>query len=94
MSSDFGYWPKLTPRQRLNDAVHKFAQQNDCPYNTAWTVFEERFNEQHSVNLSILRYQHTLTHGTKLTIPGHLEAIGQLQAAIDVAMTMSMEGQC
>jgi hypothetical protein len=86
------YWKDLTPRQRLNDCIHKFAQANGTPYNTAWTIFEERYNERHGVNLSILRYKHTLTHGIKPTIPGHLEAIGKIGPAIDVALNMSMEG--
>lgn len=89
MSPDFGYWHKLTPRQRLNDAVHKFAQAHDIAYNTAWTVFEQRFNEQHGVNLSLLRHEHTLRHGAKLSIPAHLEAICKIDDAVGIALAMT-----
>lgn len=85
------YWQNLTPRQRLNDAVHKYAQAQDVAYGAAWTVFEERYNAQHGVNLSLLRYEHTLRHGAKITIPAHLEAIGKTEEAIDVSVNMSME---
>ena len=85
------YWKKLTPRQCLNDAVHKFAQVNGCPYNTAWTILEVRYNESHGVNLSLLRHEHALKYGRQPTIPAHLEAIGEIEAAIDVALEMGME---
>lgn len=87
------YWKDLTPRQRLNDAVHKFAQENGVAYNSAWLIFEERYNARHGVNLSLQRYQHSLRFGVQPTIPAHLEAIGQIGAAIDVALNMTLEDQ-
>lgn len=94
MTTDFGYWQKLTPRQRLNDAIHSFAQANDVAYNSAWLLLEQRYNERHGVNLSLLRHEHALKFGQQPTIPAHLEAIGQLEAAIDVALHMSLEAEC
>ncbi|MEI7673939.1 MAG: hypothetical protein WCK00_17675 [Deltaproteobacteria bacterium] len=93
MTEQPDYWKKLSPRQRLNDAVHKFAQANSMPYNIAWILLEQRYNERYRVNLSILRYEHGLRHGTKPTIPSHLEFTGQIQEAIDIALTMKLEDQ-
>ena len=88
------YWKTLTLRQCLNDAIHKFAQSTGTPYNVAWHTFEESYNKRYGVNLSIMRHDHTLKYGQKITIPSHLEAIGKLEAAIDVAVTMTLEAPC
>jgi len=83
------YWQDLTPRQRLNDAVHKYAQTTGTAYNAAWISFEERFNTLHDVNLSSLRLEHAQRYGIIPTIPSYLEGTGKIDDAVSIALAMT-----
>jgi hypothetical protein len=82
------YWSDLTPRQQLNDAVHKFAQATRCTYAEAWKRFELLYSVRNQVDLAELRRRHWLQHGRTPTIPAYLDHIDMIGKAVEVALEM------
>jgi hypothetical protein len=85
------YFDKLTPRQQLNDLIHKVAQAGTGDYPSAWNKFDKRWKKVHGTHLSWLRWEHNIRNHVNLTLPAYLEASGKLGPAITIAMKMKEE---
>ncbi len=88
------YWKDLTPRQQLNDAVHKYAKKNHVPYNEAWKAFEVRYSAHKRVNIPWLRHEHARRYGIRPTVPSFLECTGQIEDAVTFALGMGGATTC
>ena len=82
------YWENLTPRQRLNDAVHKYAQATGCGYADAWRAFERQWNAATGGDIGQERREYELRYGSLPTMPLYLEIIGKLNEAVELALTL------
>ncbi len=80
------YFQKLTPRQQLNDLMHKYAQENDLDYGESWRELDERWKEKYGDSLSWLRLRHGYN---PITIPGYLEAVNKLDDALIIGHEMT-----
>lgn len=85
------YWKNLNDRQRLNDAVHKIAQNRFKPYAYAWTIFFNKFSGHLGRNLAHEKGQYKKTSGAEMTIPDFIEKFDLLPAAIDFALTLAVQ---
>jgi hypothetical protein len=85
------YFKTLTPRQQLNDLMHKYAQANNGDYPGAWKELDRRWKIKHGNALSWLQWKHNQNNQTTLTIPAYLEAVGKLDQAITLAIKMKEE---
>lgn len=86
---DTAYFKDLTPRQQLNDLMHKYAQANGLPYGKSWREFERRFQERHRVRISYMKWSYCQDHQVKLTLPAFLETAQRLDQALEIAHTMT-----
>lgn len=82
------YFDKLTPRQQLNDLMHKYAQERGGDYSTGWKELDRRWKVKHGKALSLLRWKYNQTHQTALTIPTYLEASEKMAAALAIGHEM------
>ena len=69
------YWPTLTPRQQLADAVHKYAQRTGTPYPAAWQLLRAHLAEL---------WGREPDPGE--TLPAWLQRTGSLGVALEVAL--------
>lgn len=44
---DYSYFPQLTPREQLNDLIHKVAKIKAIPYGIAWRRFFVAYAREH-----------------------------------------------
>ncbi|MCK9362109.1 MAG: hypothetical protein M0P74_00680 [Syntrophales bacterium] len=86
---DTAYFENLTPRQQLNDLMHKFAQVNGLPYGESWREFERRFYIYHRIKVSYMRWSYCQDHQVWLTMPAFLEATERLDQALAIAHEMT-----
>jgi len=82
---EFWYFKLLTPREQLNDLVHKYAQINCCPYNLAWKALDEAWKAENGKALSLLRALEQKASGRKITLPQYIESAGLMERALDLA---------
>ena len=82
------YFDELTPRQQLNDLIHKRAQANNDDYPAAWKELDSRWKAKHGQHLSWLRWKYNQDNQTTLTLPAYLEATGKIIEAITIAIKM------
>lgn len=87
--TDTAYFKNLTPRQQLNDLMHKFAQANGLPYGDSWREFDKRFYERHRVKVSYMRWSYCQDHQVKMTLPAFLETTRRLDQALVIAHEMT-----
>ena len=83
------FWIKLSPRQQLNDAVHKYAQATGCSYSAAWRTLERMFLRKYRIDLEAERIAYEEKFGVRPTTPLLLTTMGRIRQAVDVAMRMS-----
>ena len=82
---EYGYFSLLTPREQLNDLVHKYAQINGCPYQEAWKALDIAWAERHGKTLSLFRALRQQETGKKITLPGYIEQAGLMPQALELA---------
>ena len=87
--ADYSYFKDLTPRQQLNDLMHKYAQITGGPYGDSWRELERRYLARHHAKLSILRWQHCQRNKVKLTIPSFIEDAGLMPEALSIGHDMT-----
>ena len=83
------YFKDLTPRQRLVDICHKYAQERGGDYSAGWKELDRRWKAKHGAALSWLRWRHNQDHYTAYTLAGYLEATGKLEEALAVGHEMT-----
>jgi hypothetical protein len=88
MIEDNSYFDKLSPRQQLNDLVHKYAQKHGCNYGDAWRRFDQEWKSRHGVTASMLRWRHNRKYQKSLTIPAFLEETGGISDALIIGREM------
>ncbi|MBU2623427.1 MAG: hypothetical protein KKD92_14035 [Proteobacteria bacterium] len=86
---DYSYFKNLTPRQQLNDLIHKYAQANNMAYGDAWREFDKRWKARTGTALSWLKWQYNQANQTSMTIPAFLERIDKIEAALLIAHDMT-----
>jgi len=86
--TDYSYFKDLTPRQQLNDLMHKYTQATGCRYGESWKVLDCRWWAKHGDKLSWLRWKHNQDHQTKLTLPAYLKATGKMEEALKIGHEM------
>ena len=89
MISDYSYFKDLTPKQQLNDLMHKYAQAHGGDYGAGWKELEKRYFDQRRKKLSILKWRYEQDHQIKMTMPVFLEADGIIQRAIEIGHEMT-----
>jgi hypothetical protein len=65
--TDTSYFHTLTPRQQLNDLMHKYAQVNHVPYGESWRELERRYYRRHRVRISYMKYLYCRNHSIRMT---------------------------
>ena len=86
---DYSYFKDLTPRQQLNDLMHKYAQNNVGDYGSGWKELERRYFEQSGKKLSVLKWRYEKDNHIKMTMPVFLELQGLMGAAIEIGHEMT-----
>lgn len=86
---DHSYFKDLTPRQQLNDLMHKYAQGAGGNYGDSWKELDRRWKAKHGDKLSWLRWKHNQDHQTALTLAGYLEAAGKMEEALKIGHEMT-----
>ena len=89
MTEDYSYFKDLSPRQQLNDLMHKYAQMGSGHYGASWGELDKRWASLYGDKLSWKRWRYNQDHGTGLTIPGYLDAVGMLEGAISIGHGMT-----
>jgi hypothetical protein len=83
------YFKDLTPRQQLNDLMHKWAQSRRGNYGAGWKELDRRWKIKYGSALSWLRWKHNRTNQTSLTVPAFLEATGKMEKALEIGHEMN-----
>ncbi len=78
----------LTPRQQLNDLMHKYAQANGLPYGKSWREFERRYEERYRIRVSYMKWSYCRDHQVKMTLPAFFETTQRLDQALAIAHEM------
>jgi len=86
---DYSYFKDLSPRQQLNDLIHKHAQENGGNYGDSWRELERRWKEKHGSSLSWKRWKHNHDNKTNLTLPAYLDSTAQTEKAIFIGHEMT-----
>lgn len=81
----------LTPRQQLNDLMHKYAQANGLPYGDSWREFERRYEKRYRIKVSYMKWSYCQDHQIKMTIPAFLETTQRLDQALAIAHEMNKD---
>jgi hypothetical protein len=89
MTDDYSYFFKLSPRQQLNDLMHKYAQANNGNYSDAWRELDKRWKERTGTALSWLKHRYNQVHQVNLTTPAFLEKTNRTNAALAIAHNMT-----
>ena len=87
--NDYSYFVKLTPRQQLNDLLHKYAQANHGNYGDAWRELDKRWKERTGTALSWLKHRYNKDHKVNLTTPAFLEKTNRTKDALSIAHMMT-----
>ncbi|MEI6611070.1 MAG: hypothetical protein WCO53_15195 [Deltaproteobacteria bacterium] len=87
------YFKTLTPREQLNDLMHKYAQTTGGNYRAGWQELDRRWKAIYGSALSWLRWKHNQDTKQNLTLPTYLEGTGQLGLAITIATKMKEENK-
>lgn len=82
------YWTGLTPRQRLNDAIHAYAKANRLDYRQAWRHFEKIYSLTYRIDVRAERRLYAEKNGILPTIPVWFEMGGLMDRAITLARQM------
>jgi hypothetical protein len=83
------YFKTLTPRQQLNDLMHKYAQERGGNYSAGWNELDRRWKKKHGSALSWLRWKYNQDHQTALTIPAYIETTGKMPEALAIGREMT-----
>jgi len=83
------YFDTLTPRQQLNDLMHKYAQKNHIPYAESWVELEHRYYRRYNIALFVDRKKHRDKTNARLSIKEFLALTGRLTAAIEIGHEMT-----
>ena len=89
MSEDYSYFKALTPRQQLNDLMHKYAQANGGNYGDSWREFDRRWKARHGSPISWLQWKHNQDNQMTLTLPAYIEVTGKIDKAINIGHEMT-----
>jgi len=89
MTEDYSYFKELTPRQQLNDLMHKYAQETGKSYGSGWRELDKRWKAKHGDALSWLRWKHNQDNQTTLTFPAYIEATGKMIDALAIGQEMT-----
>jgi hypothetical protein len=89
MSKDYSYFKGLTPRQQLNDLMHKHAQATGGNYGDSWRELDRRWKAKHGDTLSWLRWKENEDHQTILTIPAYVVLSGKIVEALLIGHEMT-----
>lgn len=84
----YDYFEKLTPRQQLNDLIHKYAQTRGVPYNSAWSDFDKAWAVEYGKTLSLRRALEQRVAGRKITLPEYVEKAGLMDMALELAHSL------
>ncbi len=87
--TEFFYFDTLTPRQQLNDLMHKYAQRNHIPYAESWVELEHRYYRRHNIAIFVERKKHWEKTNTRLSITEFLALTGRLTTAIEIGHEMT-----
>ena len=87
--TDYSYFKDLTPRQQLNDLMHKYAQATGGNYGDSWRELDRRWKAKHGNALSWLRWKHNQDNQTPLTLPAYIEAAGIVEEALAIGHEMT-----
>lgn len=82
MTENDAYFAKLTPRQQLNDLIHKYAQAHGGKYGEAWKEFARKWQFRFGKNIRS-------EIAKKQTIPDYVEKTDQLPAALEIGHEMT-----
>lgn len=86
---DYSYFDALTPRQQLNDLMHKYAQMKHVPYVESWLELEHRYYRRHNIAIFVERKRHREKTNMRLSITEFLDLTGRLTAAIEIGHEMT-----
>ena len=86
---DYFYFKNLTPRQQLNDLIHKYAQITNGKYGDAWRELDKRWKQKTGTSLSLLRWKYNQQNNVKLTTPVVIERAGKMKEALVIAHEMT-----
>jgi hypothetical protein len=84
---DYSYFKDLTPRQQLNDLMHKYAQGGN--YGDSWRELDRMWKESHGIALSWLRWKYNQENKKALTLPAYIEATGKLPESLRIGHEMT-----
>ena len=87
--NEFLYFGTLTPRQQLNDLMHKYAQRNHIPYAESWVELDHRYYRRHNIAIFVERKRHREKTNMRLSITEFLDLTGRLTAAIEIGHEMT-----
>jgi len=87
--NEFLYFGTLTPRQQLNDLMHKYAQRNHIPYEESWVELDHRYYRRHNIAIFVERKRHREKTNMRLSITEFLDLTGRLTAAIEIGHEMT-----
>lgn len=87
--TEASYFTDLTPRQQLNDLMHKYAQATGGNYGESWRELDRRWKAKYGAALSWLRWKYNLDNQTTLTLPAYLEAAGTMDQALKIGHQMT-----
>ena len=82
------YWQNLTPRRRLNDAVHRYAKAHGGDYRQAWRHLEKIYSLTYRIDVRAERRLYAEKYGTLPTIPVWFEMQGIMDRVITLALSM------
>lgn len=89
MTEDYSYFEALSPRQQLNDLMHKYAQINRLHYGDSWRELERRYKEKYKKKLSLMRWQYCQENKAKVSMPEFLELSGRMDQALEIGHEMT-----
>jgi len=89
MIEDYSYFKDLTPREQLNDLMHKYAQDNYGDYGKAWHELDRRWRKKTGIPLSLERWKYEQELSTRMTIPEYLERTGKMDEALAIGHEMT-----
>jgi len=89
MIEDYSYFKDLTPREQLNDLMHKYAQENCGDYGKAWHELDRRWRRKTGILLSLERWKYEQELSTRMTIPEYLERTEKMDEALAIGHEMT-----
>jgi len=87
--TDCSYFKTLTPRQQLNDLMHKYAQETGGRYGESWMELDHRWKAKHGDALSWLRWKYNLDSNVRLALPAYIEETGKMEEALAIGHEMT-----